>query len=200
MGKSRKKKSQPKTQQNGDGLFGVNAATKESYIDTAKQGGLLLLAAIAAGGAGAAIGKHSLIAGIPVTLIGIHKKNKYLVAAGLGLTLSNGFQKKNNSAETVTQTTQGIEGFDLKQIAESAKNRVGTFFENFKEKLYLPASTQPQGTAGLGEENSSDQVTYFVNPYKEAGEIDMSAIDRVQEQIAEMNKNVNGLAEIEREF
>src|SRR5688572_25834063 len=83
-----------------------------TYVDTAKQGGLLLLTAIAASGAGAVFGKHSLIAGIPVTLIGIHKNNKYIVAAGLGLTLSNGFQKPAEA-----QPAPSVEGFDMKVIA-----------------------------------------------------------------------------------
>jgi len=183
----RKTKSNRKGKSKKHSLSGVNAAT-HTYMATAKEGGLILLAAIAAGGAGAAIGKHSLLVGVPLTLLGIHKKNKYLVAAGLGMTLSNGFQKKG-------QTTQGVEGFDLTKIAQGAKERVGTFFENFKGKLYL-SPTPPTTTDGLGE----DEVTYFVNPYNGTGEIDMSAIDKVQEQIAQMNKNVSGTSEIEREF
>jgi hypothetical protein len=44
-------------------------------------------------------------------------------------------------------------------------------------------------------------VTYFTNPYNNSKELDMSAIDRIQEQIAEMNKPVNGdLSEADREF
>jgi hypothetical protein len=39
-----------------------------------------------------------------------------------------------------------------------------------------------------------------VNPYNGAGALDTSAIDRVQEQIAEMNKNVSGLNDMDREF
>lgn len=183
-----KKRKSAKENSQSNSLIGLTDAAKNSYMDTAKEGGLMLLAAIAAGGAGAAIGKHSLIAGIPLTLVGIHRKNKYLIAAGLGLTLSNGFQKPGQSS-----STQGVDGFDLKVLAQEAKDRVGTFFENFKEKLYLAPA---QGTAGLGED---EQVTYFVNPHS-SKELDMSAIDRVQEQIAEMNRNVNGLNETDREF
>lgn len=182
---SKRRKSRASKKQSS--LFGLTDTAKNSYMDTAKEGGLMLLAAIAAGGAGAAIGKHSLIAGVPLTLIGIHRKNKYLIAAGLGLTLSNGFQKPDQST-----STQGVEGFDMKMLAQEAKDRVGTFFQNFKEKLYLA----PSGTAGLGED---EQVTYFVNPHS-SKELDMSAIDRVQEQIADMNRNVNGLNETDREF
>lgn len=188
----RKKNRTKRKVKKNNSLFGVPVSAKNNYMDTAKEGGLILLSAIAAGGAGAALGKHSLIAGIPLTLVGIHKKNKYLIAAGLGLTLSNGFQRPG-------QTTQGIDGFDMKQIAAAAKDRVGTFFQNFKEKLYL-SPAKPAGTSGLDGESGEEQVTYFMNPYAGTGELDMSDIDRVQEQIADMNNNVEGLNEIEREF
>ncbi len=195
MGHKKRNNKSKKVQSKSHSLFGITSEAKSSYMDTAKEGGLILLAAIAASGAGAAIGKHSLIAGVPLTLIGIHRKNKYLIAAGLGLALSNGFQKQNQS-----QSVQGVNGFDLKQMAQGAKDRVGTFFENFKGKFYLSPATVATATDGLEEENKDEQVSYFVNPYNGAGELDTSAIDRVQEQIAEMNKSVNGLNEMDREF
>jgi hypothetical protein len=196
MGRS-KRKYRSKKRHHAKGLAGVAEVMEHPVAQTVTKGGLALLTAIAAGGAGAALGKHSLIAGVPVTLIGFHKKNPYLIAAGLGLTLSNGFQNKNAVAPV-----QGVDGFDLKQIAEGAKDRVGTFFKNFSEKLYLPKSdTSMEATSGL--EGKDDQVTYFVNPYNNAKELDMSAIDRIQEQIANMNKGTNGINAIEesdREF
>ncbi len=171
-------------------LFGTAPVMEHPIAQTVTKGGLVLLAAIAAGGAGAALGKHSLLAGIPVTLVGFHKKNPYIIAAGLGLTLSNGFQNQNK-----TTTVQGVDGFDMKQIAEQAKDRVGTFFKNFSEKLYI-SKAEPSATNGLAGE---EQVTYFVNPYNNAKELDMSAIDRIQEQIANMN-GMNAVEETEREF
>lgn len=184
-----KNKEKGKTQ---PGLSGTAQLMEHPIAQTVTKGGMVLLAAIAAGGAGAALGKHSLIAGIPVTLIGFHKKNPYLIAAGLGLVLSNGFQNQNKSAPV-----QGVEGFDLKQITEEAKDRVGTFFKNFSDKLYLTKTVSP-GTSGL---EGDEQVTYFVNPYS-AKELDMSAIDRIQEQIANMNKGTSGLSteEADREY
>lgn len=168
---------------------------KHPVAETITKGGLVLLAAIAAGGAGAALGKHSLVAGVPVALIGFHKKNPYVIAAGLGLTLSNGFQNQNKAVANV----QGIDGFDLKQVAEEAKDRVGTFFRNFSEKLYLDQG-EPSATAGLAGDNKEEQVTYFMNPYNDAKELDMSEIDRIQEQIANMNQGMNAIEETEREF
>lgn len=188
MGKGKKRTKKNK----GSALFGpaTDQAKGNTIVATLTEGGLLLLAAIAAGGAGAALGKHSLIAGVPITLFGIHKKNKYIVAAGLGLTLSNGFQPQSHSPET----TQGVEGFDVKQIASQAKERMGTFFKNFSEKLYLSPKKE-EHTSGL---SGDEQVTYFVNPYANS-ELDMSALDRVQEQIANMSNGTSGL-DAEREF
>jgi hypothetical protein len=193
MGRKGKSKNKRKYNKKSSGLSGVTQVMAHPIANTVTKGGLVLLAAIAAGGAGAALGKHSLVAGIPVTLIGFHKKNPYLIAAGLGLTLSNGFQRQNSSAAPV----QGIGELDFKQIAEQAKDRVGTFFRNFSDKLYLPKSTETSGLEG------DEQVTYFVNPYSSAGELDMSAIDRIQEQIANMNEGasgINAIEETEREF
>ena len=178
-------------------LSGVAQVMEHPVAQTVTKGGLVLLTAIAAGGAGAALGKHSLVAGIPLALIGYHKKNNYLMAAGLGLCLSNGFQNPNKTSDLV----QGVDGFDFKQIAEGAKDRVGTFFRNFSEKLYL-SKAEPTGTSGLDGNGKQEQVTYFVNPYNNAKELDMSAIDRIQEQIANMSKSTAGMGEsdVDREF
>lgn len=189
MGKKRNAKNKKKQ---ANALFGTAPVMAHPVVQTVTKGGLVILAAIAAGGAGAALGKHSLLAGIPVTLLGFHKKNSYLIAAGLGLTLSNGFQNQNKT------TVQGVNGFDMKQMAEEAKDRVGTFFKNFSEKLYLNKAAEPSATNGLAGEG--EQVTYFVNPYGNTKELDMSAIDRLQEQIATMNGDMNAVDEMEREF
>lgn len=168
---------------------------KKPVVDTLKEGGLLLVSALAGGGAGAAIGKHSLLIGIPVALWGVHKENKYITSAGLGLCLSNGFQQQQS-----TTTTNGIgdemDGFSVEEV----KERVGNYFRNFGEKLYLPkAQPAPQTTNGLG---ADEAPTYFINPYQtsttqlQGNELDLSHLDRVQEQIAQMS----GMGEINREF
>lgn len=195
MGKKRKDKKSRKS----GGLAGVSQVMKHPIAESIAKGGLLVLTAIAAGGAGAAVGRHSLLAGVPVAILGYYKKNNYLIAAGLGLTLSNGFQNPIKSP-----TVQGVDGFDMKQIADQAKDRVSTFFKNFSDKLYLPKAET--GTAGL--EGNGDEVTYFVNPYNNSAELDMSAIDRLQQEIAEMNGQTSGVnteetlveKDIDREF
>lgn len=85
-------------------------------------------------------------------------------------------------------------------MAEEAKDRVGTFFKNFSEKLYLNKAAEPSATNGLAGDQDGEQVTYFVNPYGNTKELDMSAIDRLQEQIATMNGGMNAVDEMEREF
>jgi hypothetical protein len=175
----------------GDSLFGNEGVMKHPVAQTVTKGGLVILAAIAAGGAGAALGRHSLLAGIPVTLLGFHKNNPYIIAAGLGLTLSNGFQNQNKAS------VQGVDGFDIKQLAEQAKDRVGTFFKNFSDKLYISKPGEPSERAELAGGDHDEEVTYFVNPYQNSKELDMSAIDRIQEQIAAMNGT---MSEVEREF
>ena len=195
MGRVKGKKNKKGKQNNS--LSGTAQVMEHPIAQTVTKGGLVLLTAIASGGAGAVLGKHSLLAGIPVTLIGFHKKNPYLIAAGLGLTLSNGFQNQNKTATPV----QGVDGFDIKLIAEEAKDRVGTFFKNFSEKLYI-SKAEPAATAGLAGDKE-EQVTYFVNPYNNAKELDMSDIDRIQEQIASMNGGASGMSAVEepeREF
>ncbi len=194
MGRGKGKNTNNKDQKQ-NALSGTAQIVEHPVAQTVAKGGLVLLTAIAAGGAGAALGKHSLIAGVPVTLLGFHKKNPYIIAAGLGLTLSNGFQNQSKAVANV----QGVDGFDLKQVAEGAKDRVGTFFKNFSEKLYLDKG-EPSATAGLAGDNKEEQVTYFVNPYNDLKELDMSAIDRIQEQIAAMNQGMNAIEETEREF
>ena len=177
----------------------VTKETKKPILETLKEGGLILVSAIAAGGAGAAIGKHSLLIGIPVALWGIHKGNKYITSAGLGLCLSNGFQKQST---TVGDLPDEVDGLDIAQI----KKRVGNYFKGFSEKLYIPQSleqaqeTAPQTTNGLGADESP---TFFTNPYNtntnkpiRSNKLDMSQLDTLQEQIAKMA----GIGNIQREF
>lgn len=194
MGRGKGKYSNKKSRKQNE-FAGTTQVMEHPVAQTVVKGGLVLLTAIAAGGAGAALGKHSLIAGVPVTLVGFHKKNPYIIAAGLGLTLSNGFQNQNKSATNV----QGVDGLEFRQVAEEAKDRVGTFFRNFSEKLYLDKG-EPSATAGLAGDNKEEQVTYFMNPYNDTKELDMSEIDRIQEQIANMNQGMNAIEESEREF
>jgi len=178
------------------GLSGIAQSIDGNKIKKSLgQGSLLVLTAAAAGVAGAAIGKHSLLAGLPVAIAGAYMDNKYLIAAGLGLTMSNGFQTPGQSSRT-----NGVDGLDVKQIMQGAKERVSKYFENFKDKLYLPAKPAPDATSTTdGLLGGEDKVKYFVNPYSPK-EPDLSELDRMEDQIANMNQGTNGLFDIDREL
>jgi len=201
--KKHKKGSKSKNAKHGE-LHGITDETKGQLRRSVEQGGLMLLAAIAAGGVGAVLGRHSFVAGIPVAIGGLYLDNKYMTAAGIGLAMSNGFQSKSTST-----TTKSMNGFDLKQVAQDAKDRVAQYFDNFKEKLYIPAtpaesSATSSSTDGLGK---SQEAQYFINPYS-TKDLDLSAMDRVEQHVAAMNQvtgsrsgtGTNGFEDIDREF
>jgi len=203
MGRKKNKQRGRRTKKHG-GLQGISHSIDQNKIfEAVKNGGILVLATIGGGFLGAALGKHSLFVGVPVAMAGKYFNNEYIVAAGLGMSVSNGFQNANKSLNG----TGEVDGFDVKQIAQDAKDRVGKFFDNFKEKLYMaPAegndsktatsTTGDSGTNGLG---ASDNVQYFINPMS-TKDLDLSAMERVEQQVAALNRGTNGLDDIDREF
>lgn len=177
----KKKKAAPKRRRRKSrSLFGIATTSGKPNTGAAlKETGLNLLALGGGGVAGAAIGKNSLLIGLPLTFYGYYKKNPLISSAGMGLILCNGFQSATQSV-VPSQNTNSVEGLDMKQIAAGAKERVNTFIRNFSEKLYLkPVS--------LNSLNGTDQVSYFMTPFSGTSGIDMSDLDRIQVQIAEMS-------------
>ena len=162
-----------------------------------KGAGLQFAALIGGGFLGNVIGKPSVAIAMPILLYGVWQKKTWLLQLGGGMCL--GYSVKREPAQA-TQTDSEVNGFDIKQIAEGAKGRAMDFFHSFAEKLYIPASVLPSGSSGETTQGLDDQVTYFVNPYGNK-ELDMSALDKVQEQIAQMNSaGMTGLSDIDREF
>jgi hypothetical protein len=100
----------------------------------------------------------------------------------MGMMIANGFQQ---NAPANSAPTQSVEGFDVKQMAHDAKDRVKTFIGSFSEKLYMKPKTALNGLYG------DEQVTYFINPHSGGvtgtGALDMTALDTLQSQIAEMS-------------
>jgi hypothetical protein len=186
MGRTKRKKGKKSRKRGGLSGF-TGAVSKGKALNALKEAGLMLVAGIAGGGAGAAIGRNSLLLGIGTTIAGSYFDNKYIMAAGLGLAAVN-------VPATKSSGTSGVDGFDLKQIAQDAKDRVGQYFDTFKEKLYIPASDS--ATNGL---HGRDEVKYFINPYS-GNDLDLSAMDRVEEHVAAMNQGTAGLNDIDREF
>lgn len=203
-----RKKNKRKVKRNWkqSGLQGISPGfDKERAWEAVKSGGILVLTAVGGGFLGAAIGRHSFFLGIPVAMAGKYFDNEYIVAAGLGMSVANGFQ---NTSKPLSGTGE-VDGFDAKQMAQDAKDRVSKFFDNFKEKLYIsptktsdpsgqvPATTAPSdgSTNGLaGDEN----VQYFINPMSNG--LDLSALERVEQQVAALNRGTSGLEDIDREF
>jgi hypothetical protein len=200
MGRKKNKRKVKRNWKHG-GLQGIPSGfDKKRALNAVKDGGILVLTTIGGGLLGAAIGKHSLFVGIPVAMAGKYFDNDYIVAAGLGMSVSNGFQ---NATKPLNGTEQ-VDGLDMKQMAQDAKDRVGKFFDNFKEKLYMsPAdSTDSKAPASDGSTNGlagNENVQYFINPMS-TKDLDLSAMERVEQQVAALNRGTNGLEDIDREF
>ena len=159
----------------------------------ALQGGLLLLTGVAAGGAGAAMGKMSLLASLPLMLLGAMRDNKYLMAAGLGLAVGVGAKGVNDQ-----MASPSMQGFDFKQTSMEATERAKNYFRHFADKLFIPKATAQTSTVSGIE---SEPVNYFINPYSgDSNRLDLSELDKWQVQIARMAAPVEGIEDIQREF
>jgi len=130
--------------------------------------------------------KHVMIPAGLALAVGLIKKNLYWTAAGSGLLLAGAMPLAKSAI--ATQNPAGgeeVSGFDFKDFTEKVKERAKNYFGNFKEKLYLPKSEE--AVSGLNGEG--DKVNYFVNPYTKAnGQLDMSALDRIQSELNASNQ------------
>ncbi len=179
------------------GLLGLPTQATENLKTTGIETLKLLGATTVGGVAGAAIGKPSLLISLPVIGYGVYKRQHFLTCLGLGMFLSNGFQGAPSSSSGTTPTAPakpvaGFAGVDTKKLVGDAKGRVNNFIKSFSEKLYLPPKKTTGSVNGL---SGNEPVTYFLNPYRDSG-LDLSELDRIQMQIAEMNtpqQQVRGL-------
>lgn len=147
---------------------------KNSLMETGKD---LLIGVIGGGVAGAVIGRASLILGAGVTLASYYFGSREAAMFGVGMMAANGFQK-------MTGTVNGPE--DLEGL-DGVKDRLLTFKDSFSQKLWLDKIIKKKPAAkptnGLGE------VQYFTYPQQESlpvgevGEVDLSALDKIEEQI-----------------
>ncbi len=147
---------------------------KNSLMETGKD---LLIGVIGGGVAGAVIGRASLILGAGVTLASYYFGSREAAMFGVGMMAANGFQK-------MTGTVNGPE--DLEGL-DGVKDRLLTFKDSFSQKLWLDKILKKKPAAkptnGLGE------VQYFTYPQQESlpvgevGEVDLSALDKIEEQI-----------------
>jgi len=149
-------------------------------------------ATVAGAALGLISGRPSLGIGAALAGLGIWQKNIYLVAGGGAMAIAVIPQ----FAEDESKTVKGLNGFDLKTIAEGMKDRAGLLLDNLSYKLYLPkkassttTTTTDKGTNGLNG-GEKEQVSYFVNPYNQANrQPDYSELDKVTAEIEASNGN-----------
>jgi hypothetical protein len=203
MGKSKNEYHKSRTKKS---TLGFIAATHTNAKGNLKSSALetlidLGVGVIGGGIVGSLIGKTSLVWGLGATGIGHYANNRYLTAMGMGMMAANGFQNKAG--------LNGVEGPELEGI-DGMKERFENFKNSFSEKLFLdkvmkkvaPAAHQ-EGANGVGN------VQYFTYPNNEtngvgqlgAGEVDMSALDHINKQIADSAKRfsqtTNGFGALE---
>lgn len=148
---------------------------KGSLIETGKD---LIIGVIGGGFAGAMIGRSSLLIGVAVTGIGHYTKNRLLTTFGFGMMAASGFQSKK----------EGISGPENQDVLEGAKERAVAFKDSLSEKLFIDKILKSKGTAtnGMGE------VQYFTYPEQSqlgAGEMDLTALDQLEQQVAQSAAN-----------
>ena len=178
--KKRKRTSGTRTRSNSSAPA-ANILTKEV---SRKEIGLAVLSFFGGTIMGAALGKYSGLGGLAIAGLGAWKKNIYATSLGAGMFLSA-------VPKAAGDATNGIEDEDMDGISmESIKENTKNYFQILASKLMLKAAPSQDGTSGL---NGEDDVTYFINPYTQSSDkLDTSELDRIQEQIAQMNNPVNG--------
>ena len=177
--KKRKRTSGTRTRSNSS-ASAASVLTKEV---SRKEIGFAVLSFFGGTIMGAALGKYSGLGGLAIAGLGAWKKNMYATSLGAGMFLST--VPKAASTGTDGIAVGEIDGISMESIKENTKN----YFQTLASKLMLKSSEAVEGLNGEGE----DEVTYFINPYTQsADKLDTRELDRIQEQIAQMNNPVNG--------
>jgi hypothetical protein len=173
-------------------LDGITAEQAKGDIKKSgmKTGRDILIGAIGGGLAGAVIGRSSFLVGIAVTGIGHYMGSDGAASFGVGMMASGGYQAV---AGAMSGTEQ--EGF------EGVKERIDSFKEEFKRKLFLdkllPAKKKEETKSGTENEqgtNGMGEVQYFTYPNSNgkelegAGDIDLSALDKLEKRVEESAK------------
>lgn len=143
-----------------------------SALETLKD---FAVGAVGGGLAGAAIGKPSLLAGIGTSLIGHYIQVPMVTNFGLGMMASGSYQIGSG----VVSGVNGVDGL---------KERVKSFGENLKQRLYIDKFIKPktddkgEGTNGMGN------VQYFKYPKSENQELEMGSLDTIEQEIARLGE------------
>jgi len=170
MGKGKKKKSG--IHGLGDLATPLNAEhdIKNTAIETTKD---VLVGALGGGVVGAAFGRASLGIGLVITALSHYYKNSLGKVFGVGMMASGGFQKSSS-----------VNGTDDKKadLIEEAKERVMSFSEDFKRKLYLdklvPAKKDTASKKTTKQAGSKTSSTKEQEPNEEESKTEKSAGNR----------------------
>ncbi|MCU0430706.1 MAG: hypothetical protein MUF42_12145 [Cytophagaceae bacterium] len=180
MPKKKYKKQVRKYGPKAGGLSGISDAkvTRPSTTkDYLLQGGGMILSGLAGAALGSALGKHSLLAGLPAIFAGLKLGNPYLISGAIGTITVAGYNTLNSTAESLDM--------------EGAKERVKNYFKNFSEKLYLPRNSSDSGNASASLSNQTTQGleggSYFINPFSTSGSDGMDTLHRIESQVEQMS-------------
>ena len=178
--KKRKRTSGTRTRSNSS-ASAASVLTKEV---SRKEIGFAMLSFFGGTIMGAALGKYSGLGGLAIAGLGAWKQNMYATSLGAGMFLSTVPKPTGDATNGIED--EEMEGISMASIKENTKN----YFQTLASKLMLKAAPSQDGTSGL---NGEEDVTYFINPYTQGSDkLDTRELDRIQEQIAQMNNPVNG--------
>jgi hypothetical protein len=172
------------------GTADTTLPTKQRLGKAAAQTGIMLLAGLGGGFVGAGTGRWSLLTGLLVAGTGQFTGTPAVTAFGLGMATSNVFSPD-------AQTVSGTDDKEKKKPMVMAKERMKTYAQGLKQKLFLDKILAPKkkeetksttettttttettdtGTAGMGE------VTYMKYPLN-AENMDMTEMERYEKEL-----------------
>ena len=176
--KNNYKKAAEKKALSGTGDGSTGEKVKDAATELGKD---IVIGVIGGGVAGAALGRLSFLVGAAVSGVGHFAKSRMASALGLGMMASGTYQAVSGMNGKPAEGLQGV------------KERLLALKDDMKKRIFLDKvlkakeKTDESGTNGLG------QVQYFLYPNAEesVGELDMSALDTIHQQI--QNNATNGL-------
>jgi hypothetical protein len=164
---------------NGTGDGSTGAKVKDAATELGKD---IVVGVIGGGVAGAALGRLSFLVGAAVSGVGHFSKSRIASALGLGMMASGTYQAVSGMNGKPAEGLQGV------------KERLLALKDDMKKRIFLDKVLKAKekkedenGTNGLG------QVQYFLYPNSEesVGELDMSSLDKIHQEI--QNNATNGL-------
>ena len=163
-----------------------DGSTGEKVKDAATELGKDIVVGVIGGGvAGAALGRLSFLVGAAVSGVGHFAKSRIASALGLGMMASGTYQAVSGMNG---KPTEGLDGVKERLLALKDDMKKRIFLDKvLKAKEKKDEKTDENGTNGLG------QVQYFLYPNSEesVGELDMSSLDKIHQEI--QNNATNGL-------